>query len=131
MAGAVGGGFQQIAELAQHMRADGVALIARDQVSVRALVEIHVEVVVPEIHQLFLKLAIAFNRAIELALRQSLPRLGKGRRSRAFQDSPHVRVHQRQQSLADGRHDREHLRGILLWKRGQEIQSLLVRSGAQ
>ena len=52
------------------MRADGLALIGRDQITVRALVQKHVEVVVPEIDQLFLKLPVAQNRAVQFAFAQ-------------------------------------------------------------
>ena len=64
------GGFQQIAKFAQHMRPDGFALIGGHHEAVRALIQEHVEMVEPEVDQLFLKLAIAVDGAVQLAFRK-------------------------------------------------------------
>ena len=65
---AFGGGFQQVAELAQHVRADGVALVFGGQVTVGSLVHEDVEMVEPEIGQHFVQLAIAIDGAQNLTL---------------------------------------------------------------
>ena len=67
---ALGGGFQQLAELAQGARADDVALVAGDQVAVRALVEEDVEVVEPEVGHHFFQLALAVDVAQQPRLHQ-------------------------------------------------------------
>ena len=63
----LGGGFQQVFELAEDVRADHVALVFGDQVAVGALIEVDVEVVEPEIGQHFVELAVAVDGAQQLA----------------------------------------------------------------
>ena len=62
--------FQQFAEVTQQVRPDRLALISRDQKTVRAFVEIHVKVIEPEIVQLFFQLPRTGNGAIQFGFRQ-------------------------------------------------------------
>ena len=62
--------FQQIAELAEHVRTNRIALIRGRQNPIRALVHVHVEVVEPEIGHLLFELPVAVNRAIQLGFVQ-------------------------------------------------------------
>ena len=64
---ALGGGLQEVFELAEDVRADDVALVFGDQVAVGALVEVDVEVVEPEIGEDFVELAVAIDGAQEFA----------------------------------------------------------------
>ena len=52
------------------MRADHVPLISRDQVLIRVLIEINIEMIEPEIRHHLLQLALAVNRAHQLRLLQ-------------------------------------------------------------
>src|SRR6185503_15707014 len=63
-------GFQQIAELAEYVRTNRIALIRSSQDPVGALIHVYVEVVEPEVGHLLFELAIAVNRAIELGFVQ-------------------------------------------------------------
>src|SRR6266700_4544101 len=63
-------GHQQIFKLSERVRTNHVALIARDQVTIRAFAYEHVEVVEPEIGHHFLELALAVGGAQELGLHE-------------------------------------------------------------
>ena len=66
----LGRGEQQIFKVPENMRPDHVPLVSRDHVTVRALVDKNVEMVVPEIGQHLLELAVAVGGAQQLAFRQ-------------------------------------------------------------
>ncbi len=69
---ALRGRHQQVLEFSQHVRADGVALIAGEQISVGALVDEHVEVVEPEVGHHFVELPFAIDGSQYLGLHQLL-----------------------------------------------------------
>jgi len=66
----LGCGHQQVFKPAQDVRADHVALVRRDHVTVGAFVDENVEVVVPEIGHHFVELALAVEGAQQLCLRE-------------------------------------------------------------
>ena len=68
--GTLRGGQQQILKAAQHVRADRVAFITGDQISVPVFIQIDVEVVVPKIGQDLFQLAVAVYGAEELGVNQ-------------------------------------------------------------
>ena len=63
MAGLFAVASNRFVELAEHMRANRIALIAGEQITVRAFVHVNVEMVEPEIDQQFLQLMFAINGA--------------------------------------------------------------------
>jgi hypothetical protein len=65
------GGQQQILEFAQHVRADGVALVAGQHGAVLALALEHIEMVEPEIREDLLQLPVGVEFAVELGLAQA------------------------------------------------------------
>ena len=68
---AVRRGRKKIAELAEHVRADGSALVGAEQIDFLAVfVNEHVEMIEPEIGELLGKLAIAVNGSDELRLHE-------------------------------------------------------------
>ena len=68
---ALRGGAEQVAELAEHVRPDRVALVLGEQEAVAALARVDVEVVEPEVGQHFLELPLAVDRAQHLLLGSS------------------------------------------------------------
>ena len=60
--------FEQIAELAEDVRPDRVALVGREQESIAPLPRVDVEMVEPEIGEHFLQLPLAVDRAKQLLL---------------------------------------------------------------
>ncbi len=70
--GTLGGGFEQILEMSQHVRADHIALVGRHHVAVRTFVQVDVEVVEPEIGEHLFQLAVTVNGAKHLAVHQIL-----------------------------------------------------------
>ena len=67
---ALRGRLEQIAELAEHVRANRVALVFGEQKPGGALARVDVEVVEPEIDEHFLELPLAVDRAQQLLLGQ-------------------------------------------------------------
>src|SRR5665213_525195 len=61
------GGEKQVFEFAEYVRPDDIALVTGDHQAVRAFIDIDVEVVVPEIGEHFIQLAIAVYGAQQLA----------------------------------------------------------------
>src|ERR1039457_3202257 len=70
--GTLRGGAQQVFELAEDMRANGIALVGSDQIVIRALVDENVEVVVPEVGEDLFQLPFAVDRTEELGFEQIL-----------------------------------------------------------
>ena len=63
-------GQQKVPELAQHMRPDGIALIARQHGAHAIFALENVEVVKPEVGKDLFQLAVGVERAVELGLPQ-------------------------------------------------------------
>jgi hypothetical protein len=76
--GTLRGSAQQILELAEDVRANGVAFIGRDQITVGAFFQEDVEVVIPEIHEHFFQLAVAVDGAKEFGPHEVLRHHGLG-----------------------------------------------------
>ena len=68
--GTLRGRDQQVFEFAESMGADDVAFISRDQVLVGVLIEVHVEMIEPEIGHHLLQLPFAIESAQKLSLLQ-------------------------------------------------------------
>ncbi len=123
---------QQILEMTEHVRPDGVALIASDQHmlqilnlrKVKVLTLIHIEVVEPEIDQHFFQLPVGIQRAKNLGF---LEILASDRTRRALPLSFAAKLGKRRQTL--GRKRASYLCSPLRIQVGEQRRHLILISG--
>ncbi len=128
--GALGCSFEQVLELAEHVGTDHVAFVFGDEVAVRALIEIDIEVVEPEIGEHFIELAIAVDGTQQLTFGEIAG--DELLRSAGHIDAPsEFRRRKREDSLADTGKGGDHVILLVLGNGEEGLHTLLGRAHAE
>ena len=129
--GTLRGGAQQILELAEDVRANGIALICRDQITIGALLYEDIEVVIPEIREDFLQLAVAVDGAEEFGFDEVFDHHGLGSIDALDAAAQGGRSGGEELAAQALSHALQHLVLTLLRERAEQIELLLRGAGAQ